>query len=65
MRAAVQLKNILSEVMGMSSQGDYSESDNENESAMDCQEETKELEEKVIPCFDPQEEHGLMVVNLN
>ncbi len=46
LRAVVQLKNILSEVMNMSSQGDNSESDNDN--TLDCHEEMKERENKVI-----------------
>jgi hypothetical protein len=47
LRAVVQLKNILSEVMSMSNQGDMSESDDEN--LPEYQDETKELKVKVIP----------------
>ena len=49
LRAVVQLKSILSEVMSMSSQEDTSESD--NDAPLGYLKETKEGEVKVIPCI--------------
>jgi hypothetical protein len=45
----VQLKNILNEVMSMSSQGDVSESDNDCSLEYQLEEETKQPVVKVIP----------------